>query len=100
MPIEKVSGSHTAVYAASMSDDYVRMNAKDPDEGPTNSATGTSPSILANRLSWYFNFRGPSIQLNTACSTSMIAMDLACQSLRTGQSSMVRLKSPAWLATC
>ncbi|KAF2829294.1 polyketide synthase PksD [Ophiobolus disseminans] len=76
------------VFAASMADDYMRILAKDPDEAPTNTATGTSPSILANRLSWYFDFQGPSIQLNTACSTSMIAMDLACQSLRGGQSSM------------
>ena len=72
-----------------MADDYTRILAKDPDESPTNTATGTSPSVLANRLSWYFDLRGPSIQLNTAFSTSMIAMDLACQSLRSGQSSMV-----------
>ncbi|KAI4910493.1 Type I Iterative PKS [Alternaria infectoria] len=88
IPPETLAGSQTAVFAASMSDDYSRILARDPDEAPTNTATGTSPSILANRLSWYFDFKGPSIQLNTACSTSMIAMDLACQSLRSGQSSM------------
>ncbi|KAI4608824.1 Type I Iterative PKS [Alternaria metachromatica] len=91
IPPETLAGSQTAVFAASMSDDYSRILARDPDEAPTNTATGTSPSILANRLSWYFDFKGPSIQLNTACSTSMIAMDLACHSLRSGQSSMVTL---------
>lgn len=89
MPLERVAGSDTSVYVASMADDYMRMVTKDPDEAPTNTATGTSPSILANRLSWYFDFKGPSLQLNTACSSSMIAMDLACQSLRSGQCSMV-----------
>ncbi|KAI4948187.1 hypothetical protein J4E91_006181 [Alternaria rosae] len=88
IPPETLAGSQTSVFAASMSDDYSRILARDPDEAPTNTATGISPSILANRLSWYFDFKGPSIQLNTACSTSMIAMDLACQSLRSGQSSM------------
>ncbi|KAI1452810.1 polyketide synthase PksD [Annulohypoxylon moriforme] len=88
IPAERVSGTETAVFAGSMADDYIKVIAKDPDNAPTNTATGSSPAILANRLSWYFDLKGPSIQLNTACSTSMIAMDLACQSLRNGQSSM------------
>ncbi|KAJ4305130.1 hypothetical protein N0V90_000660 [Kalmusia sp. IMI 367209] len=88
IPIEKLAGSPTSVFAASMTDDYNRIVSKDPDITPTNAATGNNPSILANRLSWYFNLRGPSIALNTACSTGMVAMDLACQSLRSGQSSM------------
>lgn len=65
------------------------MTAKDPDHAPQMVSTSTSPSIQANRLSWYFDLRGPSIHVNTACSSSMITMDLACQSLRSGQSSMV-----------
>lgn len=65
------------------------MTAKDPDTAEKMFATSTSPSIQANRLSWYFDLRGPSIHVNTACSSSMITMDLACQSLRSGQSSMV-----------
>lgn len=88
IPVEKVAGTQTSVFAASMTDDYTRIIAKDPDEAPTNTATGNNPSILANRLSWYYDLRGPSVSLNTACSTSMIAMDLACQSLRSGQCSM------------
>jgi acyl transferase domain-containing protein len=88
IPVEAVAGSQTAVFSASMTDDYARIIAKDPDETPTNTATGNNPSILANRLSWYFDLRGPSMSLNTACSTSMIAMDLACRSLESGQTSM------------
>ncbi|KAF2004264.1 polyketide synthase PksD [Amniculicola lignicola CBS 123094] len=86
IPVETVVGTPTSVFAASMTDDYSRIVAKDPDEAPTNTATGNNPSILANRLSWYFDLRGPSITVNTACSSSMTAMDLACQSLRSGQS--------------
>ncbi|KAF7535686.1 hypothetical protein G7054_g5162 [Neopestalotiopsis clavispora] len=88
IPAEKIAGTDTAVFAASMADDWTMITYKDPDEAPTNTATSTSPSILANRLSWYFDFRGPSIQVNTACSSSMIATDLAVQCLRNGQSSM------------
>ena len=70
--------------------DYLRFIARDPDDAPLNVATGVEPSLLANRLSWYFDLKGPSIQLNTACSTGVVAMDLACQSLQNGQSSMVQ----------
>jgi acyl transferase domain-containing protein len=87
--MEAAAGSQTGVFAASMSDDYVRLIAKDPDEHPTTSAIGLSSAILANRISWFYDLKGPSLQVNTACSTGMIAMDVASQSLRTGQCSMV-----------
>ncbi|KAF1852053.1 polyketide synthase PksD [Cucurbitaria berberidis CBS 394.84] len=88
IPVEDIAGTDTGVFSGSMESDYHRTISKDPDEAPTNTATGASVSILANRLSWYFDLKGPSMQLNTACSSSMIAVDLACQSLRSGQSSM------------
>ncbi|PVI00072.1 polyketide synthase PksD [Periconia macrospinosa] len=88
IPVESVAGTETGVFSGSMESDYHRTVSKDPDEAPNNTATGASVSILSNRLSWYFDLKGPSMQLNTACSSSMIAVDLACQSLRSGQSSM------------
>ncbi|KAI9646808.1 hypothetical protein NHQ30_004807 [Ciborinia camelliae] len=90
IPLEKATGTNTAVYASSTSEDYIMMTAKDPDHAPQMVSTSTSPSIQANRLSWHFDLRGPSMHVNTACSSSMITVDLACQSLRSGQSSMVR----------
>ena len=53
-------------------------------------ATGTALSMLANQLSWFFDFKGASIALDSACSSSLNALHLACQSLRCGDSSMVR----------
>lgn len=50
---------------------------------------GTAVSMLANRISWFYDLRGPSIALDTACSSSMVAFHLACQSLRAGESEMV-----------
>lgn len=89
MPIEKIKGSRTAVYSASMSDDYTRMYAKDPDDAPRTVITGTALSMMPNRVSWYFDLQGPSVHVDTACSSSMIALDLACQSLHGGDASMV-----------
>ncbi|KAI0383706.1 hypothetical protein F5Y04DRAFT_269663 [Hypomontagnella monticulosa] len=82
IPIETIRGSRTAVYAASFSDDYARMLAKDPDKAPRQTGTGIATSILPNRISWYFDLHGPSIHVDTACSSGLVALDMACQAMR------------------
>ncbi|KAI0019183.1 hypothetical protein F4780DRAFT_771382 [Xylariomycetidae sp. FL0641] len=84
---EDLRGSRTAVFTSSMSDDYVRTFAKDPDTMPRTTITGTAPSILANRVSWFFDLTGPSMQIDSACSSSMLALDMACQALQNGGAS-------------
>lgn len=49
---------------------------------------GNSRADIANRLSYFFNLRGPSVSVDTACSTSLVGLHLGCQSLRTGDSKM------------
>jgi acyl transferase domain-containing protein len=53
---------------------------------PTYTATGIGRSILSNRISYFFDWHGPSITLDTACSSSLVAVHLAVQSLRSGES--------------
>ncbi|KAK3937139.1 hypothetical protein QBC46DRAFT_294875 [Diplogelasinospora grovesii] len=84
VPVERLRGTRTAVFAASMSDDYSRMMAKDAETIPKLAITGSALSILPNRVSWYFDLCGPSVHVDTACSSSMVALDLACQSLYNG----------------
>lgn len=89
MPLSKVAGSQTAVYEASMVNDYGQMTMTDTDTMPRMTATGIANAILPNRVSWYFNFLGPSMHVDTACSGSLVGVDLACTSLRSRDCSMV-----------
>ena len=91
--MERVAGSKTGVYTGSFADDYKMMMIRDLEALPRYAATGGALTLLANRLSWFFNFSGPSVNLDTACSSSMIALDFACQGLRNGDSTMVDLRS-------
>jgi acyl transferase domain-containing protein len=43
--------------------------------------------MLSNRLSYFYNLSGPSVTVDTACSASLVALNLACQSLRAGECS-------------
>jgi acyl transferase domain-containing protein len=52
------------------------------------SFTGASEAIVASRLSYLFNLKGPAMVVNTACSSSGVAIHLACESLRHGESSL------------
>lgn len=86
IPLEKLQRSQTAVYVGVMSADYTELLARDIDAFPTYFASGTARSILANRISYFFDWRGPSMTIDTACSSSLFALHLAVQSLRAGES--------------
>ncbi|KAL8860211.1 MAG: hypothetical protein Q9178_003475 [Gyalolechia marmorata] len=88
IPLEKAFGSNTSVHTGSFGDDYKLNLIKDPMTLPMYTATGVAPSMLAARLSWFFNFTGPCVNLDSACSSSMMAFDLACQGLRNGETDM------------
>ena len=62
--------------------------ATDLDQVDAWYGTGGALSIIANRVSYYFDLRGPSVTIDTACSSSLVAIHLACQSLRVGDSEL------------
>ncbi|KAK7920460.1 polyketide synthase PksD [Apiospora marii] len=84
IPVEQLRGSLTAVYAASMADDWTLMAAKDADTVPRMIISGHAATMLPNKISWFFDLRGPSVHIDTACSSGLTALDLACQSILTG----------------
>ena len=85
---ERLARSDCSVFVGMSSTDYTYRRLGDPCSGDAYFMTGSVPSIAANRLSYWFNLHGPSMAIDTACSSSLIALHQACQSLRSGESSM------------
>ncbi|KAJ8117147.1 hypothetical protein ONZ43_g4275 [Nemania bipapillata] len=82
LTLPELSGSNTAVFIASFTADFQQMAFKEPSFRHSLAATGVDPGIISNRISHVFNLRGPSIVVNTACSSSVYAMHNACNALR------------------
>ncbi|WP_195910490.1 beta-ketoacyl synthase N-terminal-like domain-containing protein [Solemya velum gill symbiont] len=74
------AGSDTAVFVGVMNGDYAWHS---PVETSTAPATSLFWS-MANRASYFFDWRGPSMAVDTACSASLTALHLACQALKNG----------------
>lgn len=85
---ENLRGSRTGVFVGISSNDYVRLQKGGYESINPYSGTGNAFSIAANRISYFFDFRGPSMAIDTACSSSLVAIHNACQSLRNGDCDM------------
>jgi acyl transferase domain-containing protein len=77
-------GQAVGVYVGISSSDYSRA-LQGAQYADIFSATGNAHSIAANRISYLFDFKGPSIAIDTACSSSLVALNMAVQALRSGQ---------------
>ncbi|TWU75743.1 putative nrps-t1pks biosynthetic cluster [Metarhizium rileyi] len=86
LTIEQLRGSSTAVYVGVMCDDWAELLNRDVEVFPQYGATGVSRSIMSNRISYFFDWHGPSMTIDTACSSSLISVHLAIQALRSGES--------------
>ncbi|KAH6645861.1 hypothetical protein BKA67DRAFT_668597 [Truncatella angustata] len=89
LPIEQVAGSNTSVYSGTFFRDSHDSQLRDlPTMDNTFMITGTGAAMVANRVSHFYDLRGPSVMVDTGCSTSLTTLHLACQSLRSGESTM------------
>ena len=85
---ENLADSKTGVFIGISLNEYSQLQFGDPSMITSHSGTGNALSIAANRISYFFNFHGPSMAIDTACSSSLAAVHLACQSIRSGECSM------------
>ncbi|MDX2266427.1 MAG: type I polyketide synthase [Hyphomicrobiales bacterium] len=83
-PPEALSGERVGVYCGASSTDHGNRFMLDPAAGDGYTMTGNSLSLIANRVSYIFNFTGPSLTIDTACSSSLVALRHAHAALRDG----------------
>ncbi|KAL8704809.1 MAG: hypothetical protein Q9201_002041 [Fulgogasparrea decipioides] len=84
-PWDTFSGSNTGVFVGNFNYDHQLMQVRDADHPLPYVTTGGGITILSNRLNYVFNLHGPSMTLDTACSSSMYALHLAVASIRSGE---------------
>ncbi len=81
----RINNRKIGVFAGVMFDHYQLFGNEIAEQAliPT-----SSHASVANRVSYFFNLNGPSIAVDTMCSSSLTAVYLACESLRKGESEM------------
>ncbi|GAA2382476.1 phthiocerol type I polyketide synthase PpsD [Streptomyces glaucosporus] len=82
VPPHTLEGRRAGVFLGAAGADYAPEDLHDMGGW---SATGASMGVIASRLSYLLGSRGPSMLVDTACSASLVAVHLACQSLRAGE---------------
>ncbi|MCC7358651.1 MAG: acyltransferase domain-containing protein, partial [Anaerolineales bacterium] len=85
LPPERLAGSQTGVFIGISSDDYRDLQGGNPAEIDAYTGTGAAYSVAAGRLSYLLGLHGPCFPVDTACSSALVAVHLACQSLRAGE---------------
>ncbi|PYI16870.1 beta-ketoacyl synthase domain-containing protein [Aspergillus violaceofuscus CBS 115571] len=88
LTIEGLRGSKASVYAGLMCNDYEAILLRDFQQIPNYHATGVARSIVSNRISYFFDWHGPSLTVDTACSSTLIAVHLAVQALRAAETNV------------
>jgi acyl transferase domain-containing protein/acyl carrier protein/thioesterase domain-containing protein len=79
-------GGHVGVYVGVMYGEYQLYGGENRIKG--DQIIWSSPSSLANRVSYYLNLHGPSMGVDTMCSSSLTAIHLAIEAIYNGQCSM------------
>jgi acyl transferase domain-containing protein/acyl carrier protein len=87
---DRLRGSQTAVIVGIGFEDYAKfsLHSGDPSRIDPFSSLGNTRSIAVGRVSYVLGLQGPTLQLDTTCSSSLLAVHLACQSLRAGEATL------------
>lgn len=90
LPPAALAGSQTGLFITTFWDDYSaqQLYAGDPQKIDRYAHLSSLRSMVTGRLAHLLNIHGPSVQIDTACSASLTALHLACQSLRLGESDL------------
>jgi len=83
--LDTITGSEKfGVFVGGSKSDYDDRMSMDPYTTSQYSAIGPATTMFSNRISYFFNLRGPSVTVDTACSSSLTALHYAVESIRNG----------------
>lgn len=85
IPHTNLAGHRVGVFVGASSTDYRDSNTFDPGSTDPYMMTGNTMSLISNRISYIFDFKGPSYTVDTACSSSLVAMEGAVRALKAGE---------------
>ncbi|MEJ8306441.1 SDR family NAD(P)-dependent oxidoreductase [Saccharibacillus sacchari] len=97
--MKQMSGERCGVYVGTGTGDYQNLMHGHSECLDSYAFMGNSNAILASRISYYLNLKGPSLAVDTACSSSVVAIHLACDSIRNGTCDMALAGGAEVLAT-
>ncbi|KOS17128.1 Lovastatin nonaketide synthase [Escovopsis weberi] len=78
-------GTSVGCYVGEFGEDWLDLNAKEKEQRGRYRGTGFSDFAMSNRLSYEFDLCGPSMTIKTACSSSIVCLDLACTAIQKGE---------------
>ncbi|XP_065587490.1 phenolphthiocerol/phthiocerol polyketide synthase subunit C-like [Cyrtonyx montezumae] len=84
VPVEAISGTKTGVFVGLMNRDFEIIKSKSVSEINHYASTGSAMSIAANRVSFTFNLTGPSLTIDTACSSFLFALHYTLRAIKSG----------------
>ncbi|HSS75683.1 MAG TPA: acyltransferase domain-containing protein, partial [Thermoanaerobaculia bacterium] len=88
LPPRDLAGTKAGVFFGVVWRDYAELHRAAGATVTSHTGVGQGVTIVANRVSYVLGLRGPSLVVDTACSSSLVAVHLACQSLRSGESTV------------
>jgi acyl transferase domain-containing protein len=88
LPLDQVAGTRTAVFMGIMWPDYAKLLAENPAQLAGYATSGIGFALAANRISYVFDLRGPSVSLDVQCASSLIAVSLAASSIWSEEAEM------------
>lgn len=81
-----LAGAEGGVFLGLSANDFASVAFEDGAAINAYFVAGNAMCMAANRLSHFYDLRGPSLVVDTGCSASLVAVQMACQSLATGES--------------
>ncbi|QDV67061.1 Phthiocerol synthesis polyketide synthase type I PpsC [Rosistilla carotiformis] len=81
----KLKGTQTSVFVGVASHDFASIQMSEDVSADVHTNSGCTLSIASNRVSYLLDLKGPSVSVDTACSSALVAVSLACESIWSGK---------------